>query len=273
MFKHSGSARWVLTLALFLLGLGTSQEGLEAQFSAQPVILPIPVEGSTEVRELSVVNESDEAQDFVFEVTDFDQDERGAHDYFELGTHDRSCSSRLSLAPEAATLAPGERFDVTVEMAPGEGACWSMVFVRTRSSSDGYQVNQMIGSKVYGFPARAGVEAEISSLVLRGETEAPVAAFEVRNESEAPLHPEGTLEVHSMGGELVEQVEVSRRSLLPGRVLEISRPVPLPEEPGTYLLMPVLDVGGGHLIGHQEMLEVAPDGSASLREPGEGEGG
>lgn|GEM_PF-6728832 len=231
-----------------------------AQFSVTPVLLPF--EGGATAATVTVRNEADRALSFRFYTGDFEQDEAGQHDYFELGTHRASCADRLAVVPDGATLAPGERRELTVTMAPGAATCWSGVFVETREwDAAGVSVGQRVMVKAYGVVDGAVGDASVVAVEATASGDTVTVGVTVDNHGTRPLRPQGVVEVRALDGSTVSSHAVEPFSLLPGHRRRLSLEVPAPATPGRYLAVPILDIGTDDLIGGQAGFRVPAPGA------------
>lgn len=241
-----------------LLALVSGPVAAAAQISAQPVILELRTADSTAVTSFAVRNESDREMQIRVYAADFDQTEEGGHTFLEAGVHPQSCADRLRLSPGAMTLPGREAGEVRVWLEAGDSTCWSLVFVESQSSDGGgIRIAQRIGVKVYGVSRRAVPAGEISSVTVVGGGEASRQVRIVfRNTGEGPIRPEGEVEVRTREGDIVAVVPVQPFSVLPGRSRVTSVPLEATLDPGSYLVIPILDFGADYLAGGQARLEV-----------------
>lgn len=231
--------------------------GAAAQFSVQPVIVEMETGDSTAATVLMVRNESDAPLQLRFYAADFDQPEEGGHVFMAPGTHPQSCVDHLQFYPDGATLEPGETQEVRVLMEPVDSTCWSMVFVESGArSGSGLRIAQRIGVKVYGVNGRDVPEGEIRSVGVVADSTGRSVVIGFANLGAGPIRPEGEIEVRTLEGTVVDVIPVPAFSVLPGRVRQTQIPLELELEPGTYVLVPILDFGGDYLAGGQAVLEV-----------------
>lgn len=249
-----GGRRCVVGLAMVLALAGPAPAA--GQFSVQPVIVELVTEDTAAAAVLHVRNEGAESMQFRFYAADFDQPEAGGHVFLEPGAHDRSCVDRLRFYPDGATLEPEEVQEIRVLMDPVDSTCWSMIFVESGGRGEtGLQIAQRIGVKVYGVNGRTVPEGEIRSVRVEADSIRTVV-IEFANLGGGPLRPEGEIEVRTLDGEVVEVADVAPFSVLPGRTRESRVELRAELEPGTYVLVPILDFGGEYLAGGQALLEV-----------------
>jgi hypothetical protein len=213
-----------------------------------------PSEGvATEVR---VHNTSAETARFTFYFGDFDQTETGENLYAALGTHARSCGDRVSVFPNGATLAPGQRQTLQVRMAPGAETCWSMLFAETRvTHAGGVSVGQRIGVKVYGIVPGTPVEGEVGAVEAVPEGDSVRVSFDFQNLGQGPLRPSGRIEIRTTAGETVSTVPVDAFSVLPGYLRRETFLVGAALPAGRYLAIPILDFGADYLTAGQAAFE------------------
>lgn len=241
-------------LCLFLL----FATPLRAQLSVQPVLLQFDarVGGSQELR---VTNGASEPAQFDFYREDFDHEVDGAYRILGLGEHPRSCGGRLDVFPSSATLAGGESTTIRVELAPG-GTCWSIVFAqRGTVVESGIRVGQRVGVKIYAVDARDARDARLDSLRVRVEGDTARVRFRVRNTGGVPYGARPEVELRSLEGEVLSRVAAEPVEVHPERSRRLEMALPAGVEPGTYLVVPIVDVGAEHLIGAQEVIEIRPD--------------
>lgn len=240
-----------------MLGLLALPGVAVAQFSVQPVIVEIVTEDSTTTAVLHVHNQSDSPLQLRFYAADFDQPEEGGHVFMAPGTHPRSCVDRLQFYPDGVTLQGGESQEVRVLMEPVDSTCWSMVFVESAARSEsGLNIAQRIGVKVYGVNGRAVPQGEIRAVRVAMVDSTRTVVIDFANLGGGPIRPEGEIEVRTLEGEVMDVIPVPAFSVLPGRVRQARIPLDRTFEPGTYVLVPILDFGGDYLAGGQALLEV-----------------
>jgi hypothetical protein len=246
-----------IVLGGMLLALGAGPGRTAAQISAQPVILELRTTDSAAVTSFAVRNESlDEMQVRVY-AADFDQAEDGGHTFLEAGTHPRTCADRLQFFPDDIVLPGHGAAEVRVRLEPGDSTCWSLVFVQSQARDPGgIRIAQRIGVKVYGVARRAVPAGEIRSVAVAGSGESGRRVeITFHNTGDGPVRPEGELEIRTSEGDIAAVVPVEPFSVLPGRTRATSVPL-APLDPGSYLLIPILDFGADYLAGGQARLEV-----------------
>jgi len=249
-----------LLLAPAVLGAGSPAR---AQFSVSPVILPLEPVGAPLAASVTVRNEGEAPLQFRFYAGDFDQAEAGSHTYAAAGTLPHSCAGRLSVVPDGATLAPGERQDLVVTMAPGPGTCWSGVFVETRAwGAEGVSVGQRVMVKAYGIAPGASIAGTIAAVAARAAADSVDVDVEFANEGARPLRPEGRVELRALSGEVLAAYPVEAFSALPGRRRRFAVRLPAALPPGRYLAVPILEIGAADLVGGQAPFRIAADAGA-----------
>lgn len=226
------------------------------QISARPVTLDFPA-GAATSRSVTVKNEGAAAKEFRFYPGDFDRSEKGRFRFMQLGEHPRSCADRLSVQPDGISLQPGETAEIQVRMEPGPRTCWSMAFAEVGGASRrGISVNQRIGIKVFGLGDGVQREGAVRSVTVQKGADSPVARVVFENSGEMPLRVAGTLEIRSLQGRSVREVEMESFSVLPGRSLQVEAPIPGDLDAGSYLAIPILDYGADALAGGQARFRV-----------------
>lgn len=234
-----------------------------AQFSAQPAILSLSSTDSATTT-VTVRNESTEEQQYRFVPYDFDQDAEGGHAFMPPGRNARSCAARLSVFPSGATLLPGERQEIRVRLAGAPAACWSVLFIQRvqRDAERGIHPGEQIAIKIYGFPPDARRAAEVTRVSAHADSATSTGAagavveLDIRNTGEAPLRPQGSVELRTLGGQVVTSVAVDAFSVLPGHTRHMTVVARAPLARGEYVAVPVLDVGADYLVGGQGRLQV-----------------
>lgn len=258
MTAAPGSSRGrSLVLGGVALMLATGADRSAAQISAQPVILDLRTGDSAAVTSFAVRNESMNDMQVRIYAGDFDQAEEGGHTFLDAGTHPRSCVDRLQLFPDDMLLPAQTAGEVRVRLEPGDSTCWSLVFVQSQSGdAGGIRIAQRIGVKVYGIGRRVVPAGEIRSVSVVGGRGSRQVRITFQNTGDGPVRPEGELEVRTGQGDIVAVVPVPPFSVLPGRSRVTSVPLEGPLNPGTYLVIPILDFGADYLAGGQARLEV-----------------
>jgi hypothetical protein len=227
----------------------------------QPVIVTLVSSSADGGTVVTVTNEGRSELSFDFYVGDFDQDEDGEHGFFDAGSHARSCAERITVLPNGATLAPGERRQIQIRLRPGTETCWSLLFVESAvRTAGGARVGQRIGVKVYGVPEGAPAVGELTK--VEASTDGQSIDLEFENTGLGPLRPEGRLEIRSFAGVIMRTVEIEPFSVLPEhrRRLTVQFGEPLPA--GRYVAVPILDYGGEYLAGGQATFEVLTNGAS-----------
>lgn len=256
----SRSFRFLVTVLIALAAALAAPRSVQAQLSAQPVILELRTPaGSSTTSSFGVRNEGDETIQLDLYAVDFDQPTEGGHTFADLGSHAHSCAGRLSFYPSNVALEPGEVTEVEIRMAPAETTCWSIVFAQTAGrASSGIRIAQRIGVKVYGVSTGSAPAGEIADVRVDRDPASGVYVAHVNfeNVGEGPVRPEGELEIRTLTGDVVGVVDVVAFSVLPGRIRRASVPVDVVLPPGEYLAIPILDFGGEYLAGGQTQFRV-----------------
>ena len=250
-----GRSHVVLALAFTLFSV--TPTGAAGQFSVQPAIVELVSGDSTASTVIQVRNEGEAPLQLRFYAGDFDQDGAGNHQFMDSGTHARSCADRLRFYPDGAALEPGEVQEIRVLMEALDSTCWSMLFVESGSrAGSGLRIAQRIGVKVYGVSTREIPEGEIRLTAVEEAGSKRNVVIGFANLGGGPLRPDGEIEVRTLDGEVIAVVPVEAFSVLPGRTRETRVPLDVDLEPGTYVLVPILDFGGEYLAGGQAVLEI-----------------
>jgi hypothetical protein len=254
--------RRLLTGLLAMPGVLGAGSPAWAQFSVSPVILPfeaaaVPISAAVGVR-----NDGTEPLAFRFYAGDFDQEETGTHTYHDAGAMPNSCVGRVTVLPDGAVLAPGERRELIVTMAPGAETCWSGLFVETRDwGAQGLNVGQRVMVKLYGIPPGSSIDGSITSVTARAGAGAVDVDLEFVNAGSRPLRPVGRVELRSVTGDVVAQHRVEAFSALPGRRRHLTLHLASDLPPGRYVAVPILDIGADDLVGGQAAFRVQSAGT------------
>lgn len=231
------------------------------QFSVSPVILPVPHSPETSEATLLVRNNGTSPLQLRVFAADFDQRLDGSHETLPAGSHERSCSHRLDIAPDGLSVPAGASQPVTLRLRPGvegDSTCWSLVFIeKPPPEGAGPRAGLRIGVKVYGLSSSSTEAAEITAAsVDSGQGAARSLEFTVRNPDAWPVLARGTVELRDFDGKQHATVAVESFSVLPGhdRVVRVPLEADLP--PGRYLAIPVLDYGEDGLVGAQVAFRV-----------------
>jgi hypothetical protein len=252
---HNASVRWIPRLVA--VGLLSAPAGLAGQMSVTPSALQIQVADTKASATVRVRNDSPRQIQFRFYAMDFEQVHGGDYTYQPLGAHAQSCGKRLTIFPDGALLQPGESQVVRVEVAPGRGLCWSMLFAESAGEGSGpIKIAQRAAVKVFGVVPGGEPEGEIVSVTPTRDARGTRVALEFHNTGSVPVNPEGSLEIRKPDGEVVGTVEVPRFSVLPQRRRQIVVPLEKTLPRGRYLLVPILDFGAEYLAGGQATLIV-----------------
>ncbi len=248
----------LVALAGIWLLLGTLRSA-QAQYSVDPVIVEFSNSNSVGAAAARIRNHGSEPLDVRLYVNDFEQDELGAHSFLPAGEGVRSCDSILRVTPDAIVVPPGESRYVNITLEPwdGQDTCWSMVFAETLARvSNGLNVRQRIGVKVYGLAVEGEPTGEIAIAEIMAGEDGPQLVFEFDNPGAWPVRPVGTVEIRDYEGRMVRSIEVKPFSVLPGRRRKVTVLVGAGLVGGEYLAVPVLDFGADYLAGAQVTFSV-----------------
>lgn len=229
----------------------------EAQFSASPAM--VWVDGpATATARVTVRNEGQESAQFRVYTADFDQSAGGDNQFFDAGTQAGSCGDRLTVSPDVTVLEPGQTQDLRLDVAGAESPCWAVVFIQGSGVAEtGIRVTQRIGVKVFvGDRSPAALGGEIESVAAAPAADGVEVVFEFRNASATAIRPAGRLELRSLAGDPVAQLEIDPFSVLPGRTRRIEALVPATLPEGRYVAVPVIDFGGEYLAGGQSIFQI-----------------
>lgn len=253
----SGSRIGVYALAWQLALLAPA--GLSAQFAVHPVLVDLEATSRVGQETVTVENQGAETLEVQVYLSDYDRTPSGDHRYLAFGDHSNSCAGRLEAFPDQISLAAGERGEIRLQLQPGAGTCWGIVFVEKRSrAASGITVAQRIGVKVMAEPHDLVREGRVVGMAADTTAE-PAAMLTFENEGSGSLTVWGEVEIRDVASEVVGVVTVEPFQVLPGRQRWIRTPLTgVTLEPGAYLMVAILDFGAEYLAGGQAMLELRP---------------
>lgn len=259
--------------ALTAVAIGASESS--AQLLVEPLELTL-VPGSSSTATFTILNEGATAVQASLAFEDWDRDDAGLNRFFPPGTQAGSCGKMIRIFPEAMRLEPRQSGVVRVQLVDADTArraCWSIVFVETREPPSEAQ-------RQITFSVRTGVKIylELPTLTREGSVEdmtiqphlqydesgvRPVvdstrrdAVVAFRNSGGVQLHLRGGLEVRRLDNSLVDKVDSGEIPVLPGARRLVRFPIPPRLPPGRYVLLALLDYGGGELAAGQVEYEV-----------------
>jgi hypothetical protein len=241
-----------------LAALGPARPA-HAQFSVTPVVLAVEPRDTATSSLLRVRNEGNGVLSLRLYTRDFEQDSLGNHVFRPPGSLGTGCGSRIAFSPGAFSLPPGGEQPVSIRVEPDSAAptCWSVVFVESPApAGDGIQVGARIGVKVFGLAEGGSRIAEIPAAEVVERQDRKVLRLELRNEGEWPIQTGGSVEVLRFDGTRVGTAEIGMASVLPNHRRRLEVPLPFSLDPGRYLAVSILDLGGDQLIGAQVAFRV-----------------
>lgn len=215
--------------------------------SAQITVSPIVSEQPNET--ITIANSGASALRLEATIGDFEQYGDGSHRILSPGESPHGCGSRLHLGSVPTQVGPEREVRIAVRVDPGAEACWSAILLRV---SDGAGRGGMFVIKLYGIPAGATPEAEVTGLSV---TPAEMR-LEVRNAGSVPVRPRGRLEFRTVDGAVVAAQEIPAFGVHPGVQRVLRLPVSVALEPGLYVALAILDVGGADLVAGQTTVSV-----------------
>jgi hypothetical protein len=276
---HGPASRAIIAAALAAaIGLVTPAPGT-AQVSVDELELHMrlttPRAPITQV--IPVRNDEQKAQQVRVVLGDWVRDTLGNNLFLEAGSVPQSCGSRLSVFPATFQVAPGatELVRVTVDAAPADTGCWSIVFIETvtppapRPDGQGSFVTIEVrtGVKVYVHRQDAVAMGEVLDMTV-GTAWRPVAPGASRdsalvreatvrfaNTGTAHVRVRTSLEIRDLTGALVHSVDGAEAPMVPGstRLVRIAVPT-LPR--GDYVAVMLLDYGGDEIAAGQAEFRV-----------------
>ena len=141
---------------------------------------------------------------------------------------ERSNANWINLATEEQILQPGERFDLKYVINPKgdglSGSYWSVIFVEvsnpidTANVSKGVSVNTKIRYAIQvitHFNAEAPVNITFDSIQVYKKDDMDVLEVQLKNESVVMVKPELMLQLYTMDGVLIDEIEVHTKKIYP----------------------------------------------------------
>lgn len=226
------------------------------------LILDIPAEdrggGS-----ISIVNTGDDPIELKVSLHDWWRGPDGALQILPPGTVERSCSAWVRFAPSSLVMSPGEKTDLSVEIAvPAdvEGDHWSLLLVeevpppQEREKAEGLaSTTRVIVSYAIKILQKDST-TENQSLEIRGvelvEQDPLTFGVHIANTGNAHLTATGALTVQDTFGETVREFDIKAVPALPGeeRTLVVTDETGFTLEPGQYFVIAIVDFGGEYLV-------------------------
>ena len=232
-----------------------------AQFSVTPTILSVEP-SDTEVGSLvRVRNEGSRSLSMRVFARDFDQDSLGSHSLATPGTHANGCGDRVSVVPAAFELPAGEDQLVSIRLRPAEGeasTCWSLVFIESPPPADqtGIRVGARLGVKLFGLAPGGTREAVIEDAAVEAAGDQRQVRLKLANRGSWPLLARGTIEIIDLDGARAGEARIERTTVLPRRARLIEVPLDVALEPGRYVAVSLIELGGDELVGAQVAFRV-----------------
>lgn len=223
---------------------------------------------------IPVRNDDTKPQQVRILVGDWTRDSLGNNMFLEAGAVSESCGDRIKAFPTTFQVAPGatELVRVSYDPAPEDVGCWSIVFVETvtppptRPTGEGsfLTIEIRTGVKIYVHRPNEVALGEVQEITVDtawrarpAVGSAPRDTMLVRevtvrfaNTGTAHLRVKSSLEIRSVLGELLREVEGPEAPMTPGslRLVRIATPT-LP--PGEYIAVMLLDYGGDEISAAQ----------------------
>jgi P pilus assembly chaperone PapD len=204
---------------------------------------------------------------------DWERTKQGEQKFYPPGTFPYSAAEQIQLSDSVLLLGPKEegKLKLSVQVPEDQrGSRTAILFVeggqlpeKQLSAQEQFSVRITLryGIKIY-LVARGTEEPKtritgFSLEALQGQT-LPVS-LQVENFGNVYLSYRGQLELRSLEGETLQQVELTRFSILPDSTSQIGGEIELPP-PGQYLLLAILDWGGETLLAAELPLNVKGGG-------------
>jgi hypothetical protein len=191
--------------------------------------------------------------------------------YLGAGLHPRSLGPWLSLTPLRFSLAPQERIEarytVQVPADAESGTYWGVVFFESGpvrqeeapAQGIGVRTRVRVGHVVYVHVGEVVREGQISGIRFEPPASANRPA-EVRivfqNTGNGLIRLNGTVEVRTMEGILVDELTVTNVASFPGATHEIGVAVGEGLDGGEYLVLAVLDYGEATIVAGEGFITV-----------------
>lgn len=259
-FKMLFSLRSILlpSLLIFLIGSSYAQD-----ISVSPSVITLSGNpGETISETLTITNSGKTPYEFLVNVKDWKREVSGNKVYADAGTLPNSNSAWIRVVENSFVIKPGERKLVTIYMeVPAEGvghvASNSIVFLTqtnpqesaTNESAIGIKIAYEFGVQLFYNPptARKGeIEYEQLTFISAQDEKAAKAQLQYRNEGD--VNKTGTIRVELTNKESGEEFKLQPVpfAIMPHDVQIIQVELPANVTKGNYLLVSLLDAGGGY---------------------------
>lgn len=189
--------------------------------------------------------------------------------YLPPGSHGASLANWLSVNPLSFVLEPNSAREVsyTVEIPAdaADGTYWTILFFESQvpgageqTEGIGIQTRVRVGHVAYVDVGQVSRSGEIEGFRYQPAGSEPVSSIQImlHNSGNGLIRAEGHVEVRSLTGELVQELEVPASATFPGYSSELQALLPEPLAAGEYLVLAVLDYGEPNVITGEGWFEV-----------------
>lgn len=256
-------------------GLACGAPMLHAQLLVEPLEVVI-VPGSAPTATFSVVNEGSRPVQASLAFEDWDRDETGQNRFYPLGKGPGSCGGTLRVFPQDVRIEPRERATIRVMLSETDSVrvgCWSVVFVENREppSSASRQITFSVrtGVKIYVETPMLLREGAVEDMAIQPhlqfdntigrsviDSTRRDAAVTFANTGDVQVRLHGGLEVRRLDNTVAAKVDLGEIPVLPGAKRIVRFEIPGGLAQGKYVLLALLDYGGGELAAAQLDYEV-----------------
>ncbi len=245
-----------LILSLLLISLS-----MNAKLAVAPLSLIVelpPGESTSET--ISLHNTGKEPAQINLELMDWWRTPSGDLRIKEPGARERSSADWILFSPASLSLDPGERQEVTVELAVPEdtsGDHWAMILAS--EATQPVEEDQPVTTRIsvsYAIkilqkdPQNRTKSAKITNIKLNQESPLTLSV-NYKNDGTAHLQTTGRVEIRDLQGETVKKFEIDKFPTLPGEehIITVEEDETAKSlEPGQYYAIATMDFGGDRLI-------------------------
>ncbi|MCF7876609.1 hypothetical protein K9M06_06085 [Candidatus Bipolaricaulota bacterium] len=234
---------------------------MSAKLAVAPLSLIVELPpGKSTTETISLHNTGEEPAQINLKLMDWGRTPSGSLQIKNPGALERSCADWILYSPTSLSLEPGERRDVTVELAVPEdtsGDHWALILAseETQSVEEDQPVTTRI-SVSYAIkilqkdPQNRIKSAKITDIEL--EKSSPLKlSVSFRNDGIAHLQTTGRVEIRDLQGETIKEFEIGKFPTLPGEkhIINVGGDeIESNLEPGQYYAIATMDFGGDRLI-------------------------
>lgn len=250
-------------------------------YKLSPLVTEIQAEpGKSYTAALDITGSATEPEQVLLSVSDWDKLANGDERAYKEDTLDRACGSWIALDRPLVTARAGAVEHVKISFTVPAGASGTYWTAITAVGS----TRMMNAPSAGGEQRGANVEAKLSyvakvfiNVTSGGIVEGKITAFEFRaaqpglaagkkppqfdvtfhNSGNLVVKPSGYVEIRSMDGETLSQIEIpSQMVALPLHDRILSAALKAPPPPGEYIALAVLDYGGANLVAGEIRFEI-----------------